>query len=88
MIDNGITYGDKNDPLFIAKDFVYVRKDFEQVPLPKMNDDDPDLFMWKFHEYKYTVEEYTQMLQDRNEKLQDEVIELQISLAEANEGVN
>ena len=30
MIDNGITYGDKNDPLFIAKDFIYVRKDYER----------------------------------------------------------
>ena len=88
MTDNGIVYGDTNTPLFIGSDYVYVRKDFEQVLLPKNNPEDPDLYSWKFHEYKYTVKEYTDLLQQQNEALQKELVEMQISLAEANEGVN
>lgn len=86
MIDHGIVYCSTPDPLFVAPDAVYVRTDIEEVQTEM--EDGQMVRSWKCHEVMYTPEEYVVLQQKRNDDLVAENLEMQIALAEAQEGIS
>ena len=87
MIDNGRTSGDSGDALFIAPDYIYVRTNIVKVENPKYRDDEKTTYHYEFDEKAYTVEEYTQLQTQQSVALQNQVVNLQLQLAESQEGV-
>ena len=86
MIDHGIVSCSSPDPLFVAPDAVYVRSDIEEV-LTEM-DNGQIVRTWRCHEGMYTPEEYVVLQQKQNDALVAENLEMQIALAEAQEGIS
>lgn len=92
MIDMGIVQGSEHyaRPVVVKSDMVYVHTDIELVPREEGEEElTPN---YRYHEYKYTHEEYIELissenndLKDKNEILSTEVTDIQMALAEVYE---